>query len=75
MTLKTAALIAIIGQSTSFLFWQCFAFLNLPQLIMDLCGGYGNARIWFNAFGLVTGLISTGTLILFLITLYTKQKL
>ena len=65
MNLKTATLITIIGNSIVFFYWQCISFnQNIHQ-------DHG----WFPALiGLVSGLLSTGTLILFLITLYTKQK-
>ncbi len=59
MSLKNATLIVIIGQGLN-LFWILCLNLNLLQ--------------WNRGIGTIFNLIGMGSLILFFIILYTKQK-
>ena len=59
MSLKSATLIAIIGQ---FLYLLCLLSLNLELLR------------WNRIIGVSMNIIGIGCILIFLITLYTKQK-
>ena len=64
MKLKTAALIAIIGKSLAMIFWllQNWEILKLTEL--------SHFQIFYSA----TNILSSGTMILFLITFFNKAK-
>lgn len=66
MKLKTATLIAIVGLSTEFIFAQCWRFFRLYEMFP-----MGPMRL--NVLFLIVGALGTGSLVLFLVTLYSKQ--
>jgi len=66
MKLKTATLIAIVGLSVEFIFAQCWRFFRLYEMFP-----MGPMRL--NIMFLCVGALGTGSLVLFLITLYSKQ--
>lgn len=65
--LKTATLIAIIGLSVEFIFAQCWRFFHLYEM-MPL------SPMRLNVLFLCVGALGTGSLVLFLITLYFEQR-
>lgn len=65
MDLKTATLIAIIGQVLTLIYWQCFNLFHLYTVL-----GPGVLPV----LNLLAAVVGQGGLILFLITLYSKQK-
>ena len=65
MHLKTVTLIAIIGQILELVYWQSFRFFHFPIV-------FGEPVL--SALNLLVAIIGQGSLILFLITLYSKQK-
>jgi hypothetical protein len=65
MNIKSATLIAIIGQVLAFLYWQCSTTFEFYTL-------FGSSI--YRALGLLMALVGQGSLILFLIVLYSKQK-
>ena len=64
MKLKTAALIAIIGNSLAMIFW-----LLQNSNIIKL-----SEPSHFQIFANATNILSSGTMILFLITIFNKSK-
>ena len=75
MSIKTATLLAIIGNGIHLIYWQLSSFLKWNQAIVDKYRDNTEAmEMMFSIINLGAGLCSSGTLILFLITLYSKQK-
>jgi hypothetical protein len=75
MSIKTATLLAIIGNGIHLIYWQLSSFLKWNQAIVDKYRDNTEAmEMMFSTINLGAGLCSSGTLILFLITLYSKQK-
>jgi hypothetical protein len=66
MKLKTATLIAIVGLSVEFIFAQCWRFFHLYAM-------FPMSEMRLNVLFLCLGAMGTGSLVLFLITLYLKQ--
>lgn len=64
MKLKTAALIAIIGNSLAMIFWL----LQVWDIVVL------NEKFHFQICSSATNILSTGTVILFLITFFNKAK-
>ena len=65
MNLKTATLVAIIGQILALIYWQCYSFFHLYRVFSEGVQPVLN---------LVVAVIGQGSLVLFLIALYSKQK-
>ncbi|MEI6070772.1 MAG: hypothetical protein WCS31_03185 [Verrucomicrobiae bacterium] len=77
MTLKTATLLAIIGLVTGYIFWQLMSFNMLPFLAFpEHADSQAIAQIGIRrgVAGLIVSLLQQGTMLLFLIMLYLKQK-
>jgi hypothetical protein len=65
MNLKTATLLAIVGQVLALVYWQCYSFLHLYNVLSPGIQ---------SAINLLVAIVGQGSLILFLIILYSKQK-
>jgi hypothetical protein len=65
MKLKTATLIALIGQIVTFVYWGCYSIFHLYRHL-----GHGGDL----ALNLTAKIIGEGSIILFFIVLYSKQK-
>lgn len=69
MNLKTTTLIAIIGQIIMFLYYQIFNYRYFHTKLSEAFGE--TAAHWIN---IIPSAVGTGSLLLFLITLYSKQQ-
>jgi len=65
MELKTATLLAIVGQVLALVYWQCYSFFHLYNVLSPGIQP---------ALNLLVAIVGQGSLILFLIILYSKQK-
>ena len=65
MKLKTATLLAMIGQIVAFVYWRCYSIFHLYKHLGD------GLQLALN---LTIAVIADGSIILFFIVLYSKQK-